>query len=156
MQKQWCFPEHDDFGFCPLYMLWLQALEKEMLGRVKVKEKSMRALNPELDLDFGCFTFLHSEHFDRLFLFRFVHPSALQDALLKAAMVCGFAPNVCLLYRGQRSPPPGSKQRGMWDFNSVWCRLADCDVFHYFFLSSGSTRKLDRKLDILFNIHNLL
>ena len=27
-----------------------------------------------------------------------------QDALLKAAMVAGFQPNICVLYRGQRSP----------------------------------------------------
>lgn len=26
------------------------------------------------------------------------------DCLLKAAMVAGFQPNICLLYRGQRSP----------------------------------------------------
>mmetsp|Transcript_63576 Transcript_63576/g.204842 ORF Transcript_63576/g.204842 Transcript_63576/m.204842 type:complete len:1089 (+) Transcript_63576:104-3370(+) len=27
-----------------------------------------------------------------------------EDALVRAAMVCGFMPNVCVLYRGQRSP----------------------------------------------------
>ena len=30
--------------------------------------------------------------------------SSVQDALLKAAMVAGFQPNLCVLYRGQRSP----------------------------------------------------
>lgn len=66
-----------------------------------------------------------------------------QDALLKAAMVAGFAPNLCLLYRGQRSPPPGcSKQQRrrcdhVTDILPVWCLFAWCDVFHSEFVSGA-------------------
>ena len=35
------------------------------------------------------------------------------DCLLKAAMVAGFQPNICVLYRGQRSPWLGKRIKEM-------------------------------------------
>ena len=139
--------------FAPCTCRDCKSSEKEMLAWVSIEASKRSSIWIVLSVQscFSCFDFLI---FLIFFFWNTRHIRRLpQDALLKAAMVAGFAPNMCLLYRGQRSPPPGSKHGDVTMRQRCACLvlvvMSMCFILDLFMSSRESTRKFDRKLDIL-------